>query len=339
MPFPDLAGYPGRKNLLWISSSFPIAINPDVDLAFAGVRNYQDQIAKLANALADAKVAVYPMDPGGLQVQSSFQASTRMRGNLVAGRNSIGRRIEREDQSRFNRQAAMQSLADQTGGCICVNNNDLGDCVRTAVKDGSSFYEIASYPDSSGWHREFHKITVKSTKPGVRLAYRQGHFARTEQGSDQKSKDLQEAACQDYLTSTSVLIVAKEYPADKPGDAKFLAAIYPTTLTLVPQNDGSRELALKFAVCTFDKNGKPLQFMHQDFSAKLTDKQYAEIQAQHGLPHTMVITPPPGTAAVRLLVEDLTTGQLGSVNVPYAEVAARATAPPTSSGAPTQTAH
>jgi len=32
-----LAGYPGRKNLLWISSSFPIAINPDIDLSFAGV--------------------------------------------------------------------------------------------------------------------------------------------------------------------------------------------------------------------------------------------------------------------------------------------------------------
>src|SRR5206468_4001626 len=33
-----VAGYPGRKNLLWISSSFPIAINPDVDLGFAGIK-------------------------------------------------------------------------------------------------------------------------------------------------------------------------------------------------------------------------------------------------------------------------------------------------------------
>jgi VWFA-related protein len=171
-----LAGYPGRKNLLWISSSFPIAVTPDIDLFFAGVRNYQDQVAKVANALADAKVAIYPMDPGGLQVQSSFQASTRMRGNPGYGRNSVGRRIEREDQSRFNRQGSMQSLADETGGIICVNNNDLGDCVRKAVNDGSSFYEIAYYPDSSNWQGEFHKITVKSAKSGVRLAYRRGYL-------------------------------------------------------------------------------------------------------------------------------------------------------------------
>jgi VWFA-related protein len=36
-----VAGYPGRKNLLWISSSFPVSINPDIDLGFAGIRNYR----------------------------------------------------------------------------------------------------------------------------------------------------------------------------------------------------------------------------------------------------------------------------------------------------------
>ena len=140
------------------------AINPDVDLGFAGIRVYQDQMAVTADALAVAKVAVYPMDPAGLQTQSMFQASARMRGNPVTGQHSIGRQIQREDQSRFNRQASMETLAEQTGGIVCINNNDLGDRVRKAVNDGSSFYEIAYYPDSSDWHgisqdhREQHKI-------------------------------------------------------------------------------------------------------------------------------------------------------------------------------------
>jgi len=334
-----VAGYPGRKNLLWISSSFPISINPDVDLGFAGIRSYQNQMADVANALADAKVAVYPMDPAGLQVQTAFQASTRMRGNPVTGRNSIGRSIEREDQSRFNRQSSMQALADQTGGIICVNNNDLGDCVRKAVKDGSAFYEIAYYPDSSDWHGEFHKITVKSTKSGMHLAYRQGYFGRPEGDAQQKSADLQEAACQDLLTSTSVLMVAKQYPADQPGKAKYFMAIYPSTVTFVPQSDGSRDLALKVGVCTFDKFGKPLQFMQEAVDAKLTDKQFASVQAQHGFPHAIVLAPGPGTTAVRLLVQDVATGQLGSVNVPYTELSAQAAAPPAGGVAPAQPAH
>lgn len=74
-----VAGYPGRKNLLWVSSSFPIAIDPDVDLGLAGIRVYQDQMAKTADSLAVSKVAVYPMDPAGLQTQSTFQAGARIR--------------------------------------------------------------------------------------------------------------------------------------------------------------------------------------------------------------------------------------------------------------------
>jgi VWFA-related protein len=331
-----VAGYPGRKNLLWISSSFPVAIDPDLDLEFAGTRNYQDQVAEVANALADAKVAVYPMDPAGLQTQGAFQSSTRMRGNPLSGRNSVARRMEREDQRRFNRQAAMQAIADQTGGTICLNDNDLADCIQKAVNDGSSFYELAYYPDSTKWHGEFHRLVIKSSKPGLRLSYRQGYFARRESESEQKSSDLQRAACQDLLTSTSVMIVAKAYPPDKPGEAKFSTAIYPTTVAFLPQDDGTRELSLKIGVCTFDHAGKPLQFMHQDLDARLTPQQYGEIEAHHGFPHTVVITPAQGTTSVRLLVKDLATGRMGSVNLPYVEIAAQAMTPPKATIPPTQ---
>jgi hypothetical protein len=133
-------------------------------------------------------------------------------------------------------------------------------------------------------------------------------------------------------------MVAKQYSADKPGDAKFLTAVYPSTLTFARQDDGTRDLALKFAVCMFDGKGKPLQFVHQDYSAKLTEKQYGEIEAQHGFTHTVEITPPAGTVALRLLVKDLTSGQMGSVDIPYSEMAAQGATPPagasTATGAP-----
>lgn len=321
-----VAGYPGRKNLLWISSSFPIAINPDVDLGFAGIRQYADDMAAVASALADAKVAVYPMDPAGLQVQSMFQANARMRGNPVTGPHSIGRQIDREDQARFKRQQSMEVLADQTGGIVCINNNDLGECVKKAVNDGSAFYEIGYYPDASQWHGEFHKITVKTNKSGTHLAYRQGYYARPE--GDLKT-ELQQAACLDLLTSTSVLMVAKSYPADKPGRIQYIMVIDPTTITFAPKGDGSRELALNLGVCTFDKAGKPTQFLQDAYHAELNDKQFAAVQAQHGLRHGIIFSPGPGTAAVRLLVKDAATGEMGSVNVPYVETAAAAPAPAT----------
>jgi hypothetical protein len=65
---------------LWISSSFPIQIAPDTDNQFNGLRNYDQRMVEVTNALSDAKVAVYPLDAGGLQTQSYFQAAGRVRG-------------------------------------------------------------------------------------------------------------------------------------------------------------------------------------------------------------------------------------------------------------------
>ena len=318
-----VAGYPGRKNLLWVSSSFPIAIHPDVDLGFAGVRNYLDQMAEVVNAMAEAKLAVYPMDPAGVQVSSVFQADTRMIGNSAGLAHNMQGQIDREDQLRFNRQQSMKVLAEQTGGIVCVNNNDLGECVRNAVADGGAFYEIAYYPDSSQWHGEFHKIVVKTTRNGARLAYRQGYYARTEGSAAPKAaaKELAEAACQDLLTSTFVLTIARELPAD-PGQARYYLVIDPRTVTFSLADDGSRKLSANVGICTFDKNNKPLQFFQQPFEQTLTDKQYAGILAQHGLPHAFVFPVSPATKTVRLVIKDTATGQLGSVNIPYAPEAA-----------------
>lgn len=327
-----VAGYPGRKNLLWISSSFPIQIDPDVNMGWAGFRNYQDRMAAVVRALADAKVAVYPLDPAGLQTQALFQASSRMRGPMTGQR--VGAQLEREDQSRYNRTESMETLAEQTGGIVCVNDNDLSDCVRKAVNDGSSFYEIAYYPDSGDWNGEFHKIIVKSSQSGVRLAYRHGYYAQPQTGADQKTADreFQEAACGDVLTSTSILVAAKQYPGDQPGKAKYFLTMDPAVLGSVPQSDGSHELALKFGICAFNKSGKPVQFFQEPFDPKLTEKQYSAVIAQHGLPHSFVLEPKSGVAVMRLLVQDEITGKMGSVNVPYTELTA-ATPPNASSPA------
>jgi len=315
-----LAGYPGRKNLLWISSSFPILFLPDPDLQIP-IRAYGKDIAGVASALADAKVAVYPVDPGGLQVSSIYQAGTRLR------RDASGT-LGREMASRADHQESMQSLADQTGGIVCVSDNDLGDCVKKAMDDSSFFYEIAYYPDSGNWHGEFHRIIVKSTRPGIHLAYRQGYYARgPEEETNPKSaaEELQRAACQDVLPSTSVLMVAKPFP--EPGKLKYFVAIEPSTITFTPQSDGTQHVVLKVALCSFDKTGNPLRFLQDTIDESLTEKQYAEAQAQHGFARVVSLLPTPGVVVVRVLIKDVATGHMGSVNIPNVETAAAATAP------------
>jgi VWFA-related protein len=125
-----VAGYPGRKNLLWISSSFPLALFPDSDFKFVGMSEYQDEFVELGKALSDAKIAIYPMDAGGLQAQSFFEASARPTARNAAVGTATSATMMREESSRSANQDSMSQLATETGGRVCVNNNDLADCVK-----------------------------------------------------------------------------------------------------------------------------------------------------------------------------------------------------------------
>jgi len=333
-----LSGYPGRKNLLWISSSFPLVIGPDTDNKFTSMRMYQSQMDDVATALADAQVAVYPMDPSGLKTQSYFSASTRVNQPGMTGAGA-SRSVQREDVNRFSSQASMEVLAQETGGRICVNNNDLSDCVKTAVNDGTSYYELSYYPDSSNWHGEFHRIVVKTGQSGVHLAYREGYYARPQGGAigdDAAKQDaaLQQAACQDMLSATAILVMTRAVPPDQPSQAKYFLAIDPASLTFTSTDDGGRDLRLGFAICTFDKTGKPLQYFHDSSELKLTQPQYAAVLTRHGIPHPVSFMPDAATKRVRLLVLDKDSGRMGALDVPFGADASPVAAPVSNGPAP-----
>lgn len=316
-----VAGYPGRKNLLWISSSFPLALFPDSDYKFAGMGEFQEQFAALGQALADAKIAIYPMDPAGLEAQSFYDASAQPGARNVAVGTATSATLMRGESWRSASQESMRQLATQTGGQVCVNNNDLSDCVKKAVDDGSTYYELSYYPNTGSWSGEFHRITLKTAKGGLRLAYREGYYARAESAESgdkdsAKASSLQQAACHDLLTATTILVMAESVPPAQPDQAKYFLAIDPRFLTFAKTPEG-RNLSVVVAACFFDVTGKPLQYLQQPTDMKVNEKEYDGLMAQHGFPRTIEFTPPPETARIRLVVRDTPSGQIGSVEVPY----------------------
>jgi VWFA-related protein len=341
-----VSGYPGRKNLIWISTSFPLTIAPDAtaahQLGFEGNRSYEDLVAVATNALADAKVSVYPVNPAGMQTQSFYSATQAPQQKVWHQPYAEGRNLNRESLTRFSGIESMTEVAKQTGGNICINNNDLGDCVKTAMEEGSSYYELAYYPDASNWHGEFHRIVVKSTRPGIQLAFREGYFARaTDTPAKEKDKagndpQLRQAACDDLLTSTSLLVVAQAMRPDAPTQAKYFLNIDSRMLSPTTGEDGKREVRLDVVLCSFDRSGKPLQFMQDAIDQRFDAAQFS---AMRGIPHALQFTPHEGTVRIRLLVRDSNSGQMGSIDVPYAPATAAAPAATTSNVSPSQKAN
>jgi hypothetical protein len=326
-----LSGIPGRKNLIWVSESFPISIAPDPDTGnntFAGIREYTDLVKTVANALTDAQVAVYPMDVVGLQANQAFAASenvsatqSKMTGPAMAAR------LNHEDTLRTQSQGTMDELAQDTGGKACKNSNDLAGCVQTALNDSSSYYEMSFYPQNVNWDGRFHKIVVKTTRPGVKITYRRGYYAldAASLAKRQQPEDHLRQACADLLPSTTIPLTVQPIPpaasGNTQGGLQYLLLISATGLEF-PHEGASYNLNVKMADCEFANKATIFKFNERELTKTVSSDVFRSWQST-GIPDRIALMPAADTKRVRFVVLDVSSGLTGAIDIPVtpAEIA------------------
>jgi VWFA-related protein len=313
-----LSGYRGRKNLIWLSGSFPLNIVPDPnngsDLS-AGVRDYAPLVHAVANDLTDAQIAVYPVDARGLTTQGAFAPSEQSRKGVgLVG--SFGTHQGHEQDARLSSQDTMGGLAADTGGRECKNNNDLSACVQTAMKDGSAYYELAYYPRLARWDGTFRDIVVKTTRPGVKLRHRRGYYAIDSSASarEQSPQKLLQQACADSLSSTQVFLTAKAVPPSQAKQLKYLVAVDPSGVSFTKNRD-LWSLDLQMAVCEYAAKADSFLYANQSFVSSVSDGDY-QVWKKLGVPQFVEIQPHAETRRLRVVVLDVPTGLIGSVDLP-----------------------
>jgi VWFA-related protein len=314
-----LSGYQGRKNLIWVSASFPAVLWPDMDFGtntgvFRASRDYGDQVQQAANALDDANVAVYPVDARGLETSQVFSAATQTTARPNSAARTMSRQIQRENTLRTDTQNTMDKLAEDSGGKTCKNTNDLSGCVEAALRDSSSYYELAYYPQDIRWDGSFHKISVKTTRSGVNLAYRRGYFASDEQtlATKQTPDQRLQKSCQDYLPSTAIPMRADLVAADRSDQIRYLVTVPASVLTITPDGT-SYKLSAEMAACVFDEKAAKFQFEPHDLSRTLSGSAFANWQANGW--RGFVDVPKDTTGRVRIELLDLGSGLTGSLDI------------------------
>jgi VWFA-related protein len=177
-----LAAFPGRKNLIWFSGSFPINILPDASLQdpFAIVQVDEDEFRETTNLLAQAQVAVYPIDARGLMTNPVFDASNS--GRQYARRpNAFGNAVMKFSTSQAQEHATMSQMATDTGGEAFYNTNGLAEAVEKAIEAGSNYYTLAYTPTNRKQDGGYRQIRVQlaggDTNSAWKLSYRHGYYA------------------------------------------------------------------------------------------------------------------------------------------------------------------
>jgi len=304
-------GLPGRKNLIWVSSEFPVCFcfhnqNP---LLNDNEHYYANPVEQTAQLFADANIAVYPVDARGLVgpdlglvVGPGFHPSSK--GLTVA----------------INTNFLMEDMASWTGGLAFSNTNDIMGAIRRAVNDADVSYVLGYYPAHNDWKGEFRKIKVKVDQRGLKVRAREGYFAMPD--LQYKPKDINAILALMALSpldATGIALAARITPV--PTDAARAIAV---TVHFDPKgiqftSAGNTQTAnIQYAIFELDKTGKIVGGENKPFKIQVSPTAY-QIGLKEGMAFSA--TEPVVSDAVDLciLLRDDNTGAAGSLHIPLAK--------------------
>jgi len=327
-----VSGLPGRKSLIWVSGSFPIATYTRIIKHSADGDNdpnrvafnelYEDRIRETTSVLTDARLAVYPVDARGLIGQLLGGAETTglsARGTLVGGA-EYAQSLQLASGSLQETQATMKQVAGDTGGKFFINQNELDHSVALSVADGASYYLLAYTPGGKP-DGKFHKIEVKVNRPGVTVRARRGYYAVTS-GDDTKATKQHEGEVEIAMQlaspgATGVTFDARIVPPPPAAKAKVGVDFIVDSTTISTEDAGGagRRLALEFHVAAYGADRKMAGQKDVAIKPTLKPAEFTRIQ-QQGLPYHVDVELPPGRYTLRLGVVDQHSGVIGTADMP-----------------------
>ena len=327
-----LSGMPGRKNLIWMSGSFPTEWPPEYLPGAGTCYDYRDALNAATDLLARAHVAINQIESRGLQA---------------------------DNRKRLEEHHNMDLRADQTGGHAVYTSNDLGGAVADAIDFGSNFYTLTYTPTNQTLDTRFRTITVKVSQPNLHLTYRNGYYA-VDPAVDTHGKPvatltpMQNALMRGSLDSTQVLFNIKvtAVPGTEPAlpignipDAKQMHPPYRRftlaytldahALDFAQSPDGNYRANFEYGVNVYSPDGTAiLNSASKVINPVLPPVVYQSMLKSGAGAHLDIDVPATGEFFLRIAVHDLASDRTGSIEVPVASI----TPPTTQAASPNQIA-
>ena len=285
-----------RKVIVWIGGQIDAqperkmkgqGLNPIA--AAAGV--LRDALDEALQAAARNNVAVYPVDPVGLE--------------LATG------------QDELVRVASLRLVAEETGGVATVNSNNFTDAYAAIVRDASTYYLLGYSPDREPRQDgSFHPITVRVKRPDLTVRARRGYYSTANTAPPSKplppppegvSVAARDALRRPLSTRGLGVDITTTTFKGKGSDASVVITAHVRGQTL--EFNAGRRLAVSYQV--FDVDGKAATGFYKVFGFDLKPDSLGRATGK-GLQFVERITLKPGRYELRLVAEQ-PEGPIGSV--------------------------
>lgn len=299
---------PGRKNLIWVSGSFPVSIGGDSVAAprksATGKREAQSDAERAARALSRADLAIYPVDARGLMVSQEYTGSL------------LKPELRNPDTSEFG---TMRMLAERTGGRAFFNNNDLAAALRRANDDARMSYVLGYYPSHNDWKGRFHKIAVEVKQPDIELHYRSGYFAQPDEPGDSWYRErVLDSALWSPIDAAGLGLTVAATPGA--GAVVDLALQVDAPDIAFRHDDRGWSCELDVWMVQLDAKERQVKTDARTNRLQLDRPMFDRVMQAKGLVLAEHLTPAPEAVLVRILVRDVSSGALGSLTIPMSRL-------------------
>jgi VWFA-related protein len=325
-----LSAIPGRKNLIWLSGSFPLAIEPQPDLKnpYQSARDFSQQVERTANLLTTARVAVYPIDAEGLVSQTFLQAP-------VSG-GSAARNPDRSiaaESAEFSNNAeevmTLDKVAQATGGEAIDNSNDLKGALAEADRNGSHYYTLVYHRSDNAQDNKPRHIEVHVAPGKYQLSYRRSYTPVRPSGQKVSFLSLMQ-----HEVPASTQIVFRLSPRSigaPPAEAAIAGSnqnvyrpvvrysigydVDVAPLALTASGDGVLHGAATFVAIALDRDGKAVNSASGALELHVRSEQYSRF-LKEGIQFHQQLDLPAQTRWLRAAVYDHDSGRIGTLEVP-----------------------
>ena len=292
--------YAGRKNVIWIGAGFEEFTGRT--LAYQDKKKFMDVIREMADVLFEARIAIYTINPEGLQVSPT------------EGIGSFG--------DLMNSELVFEGLALQTGGKIIRGRNELDGAIAETIEDGASYYTMSYSPVNRDWNGEFRNISVTANGTKLQVRARKGYYALAESPlSPLEVDDRVSQALMSPLPFRALDVQAAVTSAES-GTGKYILNVNPNGLEWKKLDSGKWRCQVTAVTATMGAGTQFATHNVRELEAILDAQQYKKAFSKP-VAFNLVAELPSDTRFVKVVVRDSSNGNIGTAEIQRGEIRAR----------------
>jgi VWFA-related protein len=325
-----LSGMPGRKNVMWLSGSFPLGVmpNPDLKDPTQAARDFTEAVNHTAGLLANARVAVYPIDARGL-FPEPLTAPAIAAGSMVRNPDRVDAAESADSSLHAEERLTLEQVARATGGEAIYNTNDLKGALAEVDRTGAHYYTLAYVPLDKSQDKKLRRIEVRVHPGNYHLSYRRSYSPAVAPAHDNSFLALMQ---HNVPASTQILFrlsplrgsvqAATVPPAGSNPKVQRPVTRYSIAydvdvapLVLSAAADGVLHGQATLVSIAYDHDGKALNSVANTLSLNVPSAEYAHF-LKEGIHYREELDIPAQAAWLRAGIYDHVSGQVGSLEVP-----------------------